>query len=121
MTEVLSLIPTTVLGYYTFKATSHPTSRIRKRMPNVKLKRVQVFPVLRVYLFGRVFHLHHWFLFSILLILSIFASIGILDLVFTRGMLLGGIIQGLTLPKGHRKIVYRDFSYESLVSPSERK
>lgn len=119
--EALSLIPSTALGYFTFKATTHPASRLRRKMPNVKVKRVQLFPVLRIFMFGRVFHLHHWFIFSILLILSIFASIGILDLMFTRGMLLGGIIQGLTLPKGHRKIVYKDFSFESLLSPENRK
>lgn len=113
--EYLSLVPATALGYLTFRATTHPTSRIRRKMPNVKVKRVQVFPVLRIHLFGRVFHLHHWFSFSILLLISSFASIAILDQVFTKGLLLGGIIQGLTLPKEHRKLVYKDSSLERLT------
>ena len=114
--EHLSLIPATALGYLTFKATTHPTSRIRRKLPNIKTKRVQLFPVIRFYLFGRVIHLHHWINFSILLILSLFISNNFLDFTVTQGLLLGGIIQGLTLPKEHRKVVYKDFSVERLIS-----
>ncbi len=113
--EYLSIVPATALGYFTFRATTHPTSTIRRRLPNIKKGRVQVFPVIRIYMFGRVFHFHHWFSFSVLLILSIFISLGILDYMITKGMLLGGIIQGLSLPKEHRKIVYKDFSLERLT------
>lgn len=118
--EYLSLIPATALGYLTLRVTTHPASRIRRRLPNIKTKRLQVFPVLRVKLFGRVIHIHHWIGFSVLLILSFFMTIGILDFIVTKGILLGGIIQGLTMPKGHRKIIYRDFSLESLTSTADR-
>lgn len=118
--ESLLIIPATALGYLTFKATTHPTSRIRRKMPNLKLKRVQIFPVLRIYAFGRVFHFHHWISFSILLGISAFTSIALLDAIFTRGLLLGGIIQGLRMPKEHRQIIYRDFSYERLTSVNPR-
>lgn len=102
--EVLSLIPATALGYLTFKATTHPTSRIRRRMPNLKLKRVQLFPVVSIQAFGRAIHLHHWFCFSVLLASTAFVNMGVLELPLAKGLLLGGIIQGLTLPKGNRKI-----------------
>ena len=102
--EYLSLLPATALGYLTFRATSHPNARIRKKLPNLKLKRVQVFPVITVNLFGKNFHLHHWVSFSILLAISGFTQIGILDHTVTRGLLLGGVIQGLTLPRGHRSV-----------------
>lgn len=114
--EYISIIPATALGYLTLKVTTHPNSHIRRRLPNIKTRRVQLFPVIRFYFFGRVVHLHHWINFSILLILSLFLSVGILDLVVTKGLLLGGVIHGLTLPKEHRKIVYRDFSLERLTS-----
>lgn len=102
--EYLSLLPATALGYLTLRATTHPNARIRKRLPNLKLKRVQVFPVLSIKLFGRTIHFHHWVNFSILLVLSGFTQIGILDHTITRGLLLGGVIQGLTLPKGHKRV-----------------
>lgn len=114
--EYLSLLPATALGYLTLKATTHPTSKIRRRLPNLKVKRVQLFPVLRVYMFKRVIHLHHWVSFSIILAISAFISFGIFDYMFTKGLLLGGIIQGLSLPKEHRKIIYKDFSLERLTS-----
>jgi len=114
--EYLSIIPATALGYLTFRVTTHPTSRIRKKLPNIKTKRLQVFPVIRFKLFGRVFHLHHWFSFSVILVLSFFLSVGILDFMITKGILLGGIIHGLTLPKEHRRIIYKDFSLERLTT-----
>ncbi len=114
--EILSILPATALGYLTFRATSHPTSRIRRKLPNLRMKRLQVFPVLRIYLFGRVIHLHHWFAFSIILAVSTFISVGIFDYVFAKGMLLGGIIQGLRLPKEHRQLIYKDFSLERLTA-----
>lgn len=114
--EYISILPAAALGYLTFKVTTHPTSRLRRKLPNIKTKRVQVFPVIRVNLFGRVIHFHHWINFSILLILSVFITGGVLDYIVTKGLLLGGIIHGLTLPKEHRKIIYKDFSLERLTS-----
>ncbi len=114
--EYLSLIPATALGYLTLRATTHPTAKIRRKLPNIKTRRVQVFPVLRIKLFGRVIHFHHWIMFSIILLLSFFLSLGIVDFMVTKGILLGGIIHGLTLPKEHRKIVYKDFSLERLTT-----
>lgn len=114
--EYLSIIPATALGYATLRATTHPTSRIRRKLPNVKVKRLQLFPVIRINIFGRVIHLHHWLSFSALLLLSFFVSISILDYAITKGILLGGIIHGLSLPKEHRRVVYKDFSLERLTS-----
>ena len=119
--EILSLVPATALGYLTFRATTHPNARFRKKLPNFKVKRVQLFPVLRIFIFGRVFHFHHWVNCSILLLVSAFTSFAILDALFTRGLLLGGIIQGLTLPKGHRRPIYRDFSLERLTKISHNR
>lgn len=103
--EYLSVIPATALGYLTFRATTHPTSRIRKRMPNLRMKRLQIFPVLKINIFGRAIHLHHWFSFSILLASTAFVNMGILELPLAKGLLLGGVIQGLTLPKGHKRVI----------------
>lgn len=116
--EYLSIVPAAALGYLTLKATTHPASKIRRRLPNIKTRRVQVFPVIRFYFFGRVIHLHHWVNFSLLLLLSVFVTGGILDYMVTKGLLLGGVIQGLTMPGEHRKIVYKDFSVERLTSVS---
>lgn len=99
------MISTTALGYLTFRATTHPTSRIRRKMPNLNVKRVQLFPVLRVRAFGRIIHFHHWFNLSVLLASTAFVNMGVLELPLARSLLLGGIIHGLTLPKGHKRVI----------------
>lgn len=114
--EYLSIIPATALGYLASRTVTHPNSRIRRRLPNIKTKRVQVFPVLRIKLFGRVIHLHHWIYFSVILAVSFFVSLGIVDYVVTKGILLGGIIHGLSVPKEHRKIVYKNLSLEKMIA-----
>lgn len=109
--EYLSLVPATALGYLTFKATTHPQAKIRKRMPNLTVKRLQFFPVIRIHMFGKVIHFHHWFNFSLLLALSGVTSFAILDHTITRGLLLGGVIQGLRLPRGHKGVFACKCSY----------
>lgn len=106
--EYLSILPAISLGYLTFKATSHPEARLRKKLPNIKIKRIQVLPVIRIHAYGRVFHFHHWFNLSLLLALSGVTSFAILDHYFTRGLMIGGIIQGLTLPE--RRLIYKVFT-----------
>jgi len=114
--EYLSIIPATALGYLASRTVTHPTSRIRRKMPVIKTKRVQVFPVLRIKVFGRVVHLHHWIYFSVILAVSFFVSLGIVDFIVTKGILLGGIIHGLSVPKEHRRIIYKDFSLEKIIA-----
>lgn len=114
--EYLSLIPATALGYLASRTISHPTSRIRKKMPNIKTKRIQVFPVIRFKLLGRVIHLHHWISFSVILIVSFFVSVGVLDFIVTKGVLLGSIIHGLTVPKRNRKIIYKNHTLERVIA-----
>ncbi|OGE37042.1 hypothetical protein A3B45_04080 [Candidatus Daviesbacteria bacterium RIFCSPLOWO2_01_FULL_39_12] len=109
--EYLSILPATALGYYTFKYATLPTSKLRQKMPNLQIKRLQFFPVIRFQVFGRVIHLHHWFNFSVLLTYAAFANAGILDFTVTKGLMLGGIIQGLTLPRGHMRVISCKCSY----------
>lgn len=107
--EILSILPVTALSYLTFRATTHPKAKFRRKMPHIRIKRAMVFPVIRIKAFGRVFHVHHWMSFSLLLALSGQSYMSILDHAVIREILLGGIIQGLTVPKEYRRIVYRDF------------
>lgn len=83
-------------------------------------ERLHVFPVFRMRIFGRVIHFHHWVNLSILLGLSFFITSGILTYLITKGVLLGGIIHGLRLPKEHRKIIYKDFSLPRLTKIAKK-
>jgi len=77
---------------------THPNSKIRQKLPNLRIKRVEFFPSLRLVGKAKIIHFHHWFNFSLLLCLSIFVTSGFLDSWITRGALLGGIVQGLKFP-----------------------
>jgi hypothetical protein len=87
-----------LFGYTTMKATSHPGSKINKKLPHLKLKNIEFLPSIKITIRGRVIHLHHWFHFTLLLCISIFVTGGILDSWLTRGFLVGGIVQGLRFP-----------------------
>lgn len=95
------------LGFLVFNIITHPYSLIRNSLPEVKFKRVQIFPSVIVRVKGRTVHLHHWINFSILLLLTLTPLIsgGFLDYAYTRGFLVGGVLQGLILPDA-RKIIY---------------
>lgn len=117
--EYLSLIPATALGYLASRTITHPTNRFRRKMPDIKTRRLQVFPVLRVKIFNRVIHLHHWIYFSIILLVSFFVSLGVVDYVVTKGVLLGAIIHGLTVPKPYRKIIYKSHSVAEVLADKD--
>lgn len=102
--DILFLLPATILGFLTLKFTTHPHSRIKRKMPRVKVKNVQLFPEITVHIKGKIIRFHHWFNFSVILIISLFITSSLLDAVFTRGFLIGGILQGLSFPD--RKIIF---------------
>lgn len=114
--EYLSILPATALGYLVSRMFTHPNSTIRKKMPNIKTKRLQIFPVFRFKLGTRVIHLHHWIYFSAILIVSTFASLGVLDYIVTKGILAGAVVHGLTIPKKHRKIIYKNRSLDRMIA-----
>jgi len=94
-------------GFKICSILTHPDSKIRRRTPTVKIRGLQLLPSIRIVVRGRFVHFHHWMNFSILFVISIVIGGSILDSWLTRGILLGGIIQGLTIPSPvARKIIY---------------
>lgn len=108
--DILSLAPPTALGFLAFRVATHPHSRIWNKMlhKSIKTKRLQIFPSLRFRFAGRTFHIHHWLSLSMLLAYATIDQSGILAHTFTKGVMLGGVLQGLSLPKEHRKIIYKE-------------
>ena len=87
---------------------THPNSKIWHHYPHFKIKRVELLPSIRIVLKGKIIHFHHWFNFSVILCLSIFVTGGVLDSWITRGALIGGIIQGLSISSG-RHFIYKQW------------
>lgn len=123
MNLALILILSTISGYTGFYYLTHPTSKFWYKIPNIRLtKRVQLAPSIRFFAKGRVVHFHHWFNCGLLLIASFYINWGIIDATFTKGLLLGGLLQGFTMPQA-RKLIYKqtdswkNFSRDSLRKP----
>lgn len=97
-----------LIGFATLSVVTHPRSFIWKRLTNkqFKLKKIQVFPSIRILRKDKIIHFHHWVNFSILLLISALTSNRFLDNNFTQGFLIGGVLQGLSLRGIHLKIIY---------------
>lgn len=87
-----------VLGYFVSHLLSHPSSKVKHKLPHIQIKWVQILPNIRIHAKGRVILLHHWMNLTIVFVISIIVNQGFLDLLSTKGIIVGGIIQGLTYP-----------------------
>lgn len=105
--DLLPLIVSGVISYKICNLFTHPHSKIWNNYPKLKIKRIELLPSIRILIKGKVIHFHHWFNFSVLICISIFVTGGILDSWITRGVLLGGVIQGLSIPSA-RKLIYNE-------------
>ena len=115
--EIIPFLPAAAAGYYTMRVVTHPTkSRIRRKMPKIAVKRLEVLPHIRIRVGDRVIHFHHWFNFSVLLVVSAFVTSAFLDSIYTRGFLTGGIVQGLLLKEGYGRRIYYHKHFEQQVS-----
>ena len=110
MLQILIFLLASVIGYIFLYFYSHPKSFIHKRLPKLKIKSFQFFPSMTITISGKVIHLHHWIGFSIILVVSIFVNSGILSYIFTKGLLSGGILQGVFTPRSFRLIYKKEDS-----------
>ncbi len=101
-----------LLSYRFNSSLSRQGHKINKRMPYLKVKCFQFSPNIKIILKSRTIHLHHWFTYSIILIITLTFKAGFLDSLFSQGFLLGGIIQGLTFPDW-KKFVIKNEELES--------
>ncbi len=90
---------------------SYLYSKVYDRLPKIKIKHFEFFPSVKILISGKVFHLHHWLGFSILLVISIFIEGGFLISMGAKGILSGGVIQALITRKNLKVIYKNDRSY----------
>ncbi|GDX61776.1 hypothetical protein LBMAG33_0860 [Candidatus Levyibacteriota bacterium] len=83
-------------GFLFFTLTSHPKSIVHKKLPNKQVKRISVFPHIKVHSKDRHLHLHHWFNFSILYAFLLAIKSIRKKNPFLHGLFLGSIVQGLS-------------------------
>lgn len=110
--EILTFLPGAAVSAVLFHYFTHPNSKVKKRIPALKISRIQLTPNIRLNLLGKTIHFHHWLNLSILLAISIPAG-GLLDYHFTKGFLIGGIAQGLLYPDAGR-LIYKSRSRKTI-------
>lgn len=94
-----------VASFFTFNFLTGRKYRIFNNLPKLRIKFLQLFPSIKIFIRGRTIHLHHWFNLSIILVITIIINAGVLDTLFARGIILGGLVQGFTF-NDWSKIVY---------------
>ncbi|OGY09242.1 MAG: hypothetical protein A2782_01855 [Candidatus Blackburnbacteria bacterium RIFCSPHIGHO2_01_FULL_43_15b] len=103
----LALVLSIISGYAGFYYSTHPTSKLWHKIPSIKMsRRVQLTPSIRLFARGRIIHLHHWFTCGVLLLVATYTNAGILDAVLAKGVLIGGVLQGISMPEA-RRLVYK--------------
>jgi len=105
---MFSIILVAVVSYYFHILFTNPNSYVYKRLPRLKSERIEFFPNIRITVKGRIVHLHHWLFLSIIFVISVVVNGGILDAFYTKGYLLGGIVQGFTFPDWKSVIVKKE-------------
>lgn len=104
MFQARIFLTASILGFIAFYILSHPKSVIHRKLPKLKIKGIQLLPSMTITIAGKIYHFHHWLSFSIILVVSIFLDSGILGTLFAKGVLSGGIIQGIFTPRSFRLI-----------------
>ena len=102
-----------IASFALFHVISHPKSRVSKKVPLAKIKRVQFLPNFRIEVKNKVFHIHHWMLFAPIYVFAQVKGAGILQSDLLHGFLIGGIVQGL-MYKDSLKLIH------SAAGPFER-
>jgi hypothetical protein len=85
------------LGYVLFLYLTHPEKK-KHRIPRVKLGRIELLPNIRIHFRGKVYHIHHWAVLTLVTALTLINYEGFQYLTLIKGIAIGGVIQGLRYP-----------------------
>lgn len=102
---MIELIISFIFGYQVAKKVSTPQTKILNRLPVIRIKFIQLTPNFKIHFRGKIIHIRHWIYLSIILIFSYKIDNGFFASSFLRGVLAGGVVQGLTFPDW-KKIVF---------------
>jgi len=94
-------------------------------MPGLRIKNVELFPSIRIHIRSRVWHFHHKFYFSIILIVSFFVDWSLFQAFPIRAFLAGGVLKELIFPpridRYPRKLSYKSTEKNTLLLEKEAK
>lgn len=95
MTGWMTLIFSIILGYLFFLYLSHPQKK-KHKVPKISLgKHLDILPNVRLHKGKKTYHFHHWLLFTLAIAIPVIIYEQFPYPMIVRGMLVGGILQGL--------------------------
>lgn len=84
-----------IIGFSLFTAICNPKSPVNNKLPEEKIKNLEISPNIEVFSKNKTYHIHHWIIFLILYLPLLTVKKNFLKSKLFRGFLLGNIIQGL--------------------------
>ncbi len=102
---MLEIVVAFFLGYKSANLLTKPESIIAKKIPFLQLGFIQILPSIRIYIKGKIIHIHHWLHLSVLFILSFNYHPPLVDPTVFKGILVGWIMQGFSYPDWNRFIL----------------
>lgn len=96
--QFISFVVASLLGFIVFEMLSNPSKKGYHKLPKIRVKFIEILPNTKIHIRGRVVHFHHWMYLSILFTITVFYNPILIDSVFAKGAMIGGIAQGLTFP-----------------------
>ena len=95
------------LSYRLNSSLSKTGGKINKRLPCLKIKFLQLCPCIEILFKKRTVHIHHWLTYTAILVITLTINAGYLDTLFSKGYLVGGIIQGLSFPDWKKFVIQK--------------
>jgi hypothetical protein len=85
------------LGYVLFLYLTHPEKK-KHKIPQIKVWRIELLPNIKIHYKGKIYHIHHWAILTLVTALTLLNYEGFQYLTLVKGIAIGGIIQGLRYP-----------------------
>lgn len=82
-------------GFWFYHLLSHPF-KLKNKLPQIKIKALEILPNLKIKLRKHVIHIHHWIFLSLAFTILIAMTTSFAQLLLVKSFCLGGIIQGFT-------------------------
>ena len=99
------------LGYVLFLYLTHPSKK-KHKIPALKVWRIELLPNIRIHYKGRIYHIHHWAILTLVTAITLLNYEGFQYVTIIKGIAIGGIIQGLRYPDRFK------FSHHPTQAPS---
>lgn len=107
--NVIKIATGAAAGYGFFWLVSHPTSKLKKKIPVKNFKNFHFLPNIRYKHKDKIYHFHHWVILVSIYLPILISGKNILKFKALHGFMIGSIIQGLSF-SDRFSVVYKETS-----------